>query len=112
MSPCARRVVNEHGAGRPAAVRSLRLGASREPQRRLSAPVSRSPTRGGPMKHDPRPHEAPTEELASADEGQMRYEPGGSVRAALANAMVRMKKQYYGRGPTAAKAWILDDYVF
>jgi uncharacterized protein YbcI len=23
-----------------------------------------------------------------------------------------MKKQYYGRGPTAAKAWILDDYVF
>ena len=23
-----------------------------------------------------------------------------------------MKKQLYGRGPTAAKAWILDDYVF
>jgi len=39
-------------------------------------------------------------------------EAGGSVRAALANAMVAMKKQYYGRGPTAAKAWILDDYVF
>src|SRR5947209_12705166 len=38
--------------------------------------------------------------------------PGGSVRAALANAMVGLKKQYYGRGPTAAKAWILDDYVF
>jgi uncharacterized protein YbcI len=36
----------------------------------------------------------------------------GSLRAALANAMVAMKKQYYGRGPTAAKAWILDDYVF
>ena len=34
------------------------------------------------------------------------------MRAALANAMVGMKKQYYGRGPTAAKAWILDDYVF
>ena len=42
----------------------------------------------------------------------MPDEPGGSVRAALANAMVGMKKQYYGRGPTAAKAWILDDYVF
>ena len=26
--------------------------------------------------------------------------------------MVGMKKQFYGRGPTAAKAWILDDYVF
>ena len=37
--------------------------------------------------------------------------PGGSVRAGLANAMVGLKKQYYGRGPTAAKAWILDDYV-
>lgn len=42
----------------------------------------------------------------------MPYEPGGSVRTALANAMVGMKKQFYGRGPTAAKAWILDDYVF
>jgi uncharacterized protein YbcI len=36
----------------------------------------------------------------------------GTVRAELANAMVAMKKQFYGRGPEAAKAWILDDYVF
>src|SRR3954463_2310359 len=43
---------------------------------------------------------------------QTDREPGGSLRTALANAMVAMKKQYYGRGPTAAKAWILDDYVF
>jgi uncharacterized protein YbcI len=43
---------------------------------------------------------------------QASSEAGGSVRAALANAMVAMKKHYYGRGPTAAKAWILDDYVF
>jgi len=34
------------------------------------------------------------------------------MRAALANAMVGLKKQYYGKGPTGAKAWILDDYVF
>ena len=34
------------------------------------------------------------------------------MRAALANAMVALKKQYYGRGPTAAKAWLLDDYLF
>jgi uncharacterized protein YbcI len=39
-------------------------------------------------------------------------QPGGSLRAALANAMVGLMKQYYGRGPTAAKAWLLDDYVF
>lgn len=42
----------------------------------------------------------------------MPQEPGGSMRSALANAMVAMMKQFYGRGPTAAKAWILDDYVF
>jgi len=52
------------------------------------------------------------EELVSAAGGHMPHEPGGSVRAALANAMVGLKKQYYGRGPTAAKAWLLDDYVF
>jgi uncharacterized protein YbcI len=38
-------------------------------------------------------------------------EPYGSVRAQLANAMVGLKKEYYGRGPEAAKAWILDEYV-
>src|SRR3954466_10617050 len=52
------------------------------------------------------------ERLVHAGGGKMPDEPGGSVRAALASAMVGMKKQYYGRGPTAAKAWILDDYVF
>ena len=35
-----------------------------------------------------------------------------SMTAELASAMVGMKKKYYGRGPTGAKAWILDDYVF
>jgi uncharacterized protein YbcI len=35
----------------------------------------------------------------------------GSLRAQLANAMVGMKKKYYGRGPVSAKAWILDNYV-
>ena len=54
----------------------------------------------------------PAERLVRAGGGEMPDEPGGSVRAALANAMVGMKKQYYGRGPVAAKAWVLDDYVF
>ena len=39
-------------------------------------------------------------------------EPGGSVRTALANAMVATMKEHYGKGPTGAKALILDDYVF
>jgi uncharacterized protein YbcI len=58
------------------------------------------------------PPENPARDLIRAAGGRMHDEPGGSVRAALANAMVGMKKQYYGRGPTAAKAWLLDDYVF
>jgi uncharacterized protein YbcI len=51
------------------------------------------------------------DELVHRAGGRMPNEAGGSVRTALANAMVGMKKQFYGRGPTAAKAWLLDDYV-
>ena len=36
----------------------------------------------------------------------------GSLRAAIANAMVGLKKQYYGRGPEGAKAFVEDDYIF
>jgi uncharacterized protein YbcI len=36
----------------------------------------------------------------------------GSLRAQIANAMVAVKKEFYGRGPDAAKAWMLDDYIF
>src|SRR5215213_10250108 len=53
----------------------------------------------------------PAARLVREAGGTMPDEPGGSVRAAVANAMVGMKKQFYGRGPEAAKAWILDDYV-
>jgi uncharacterized protein YbcI len=52
------------------------------------------------------------EKLLQAAGGPPSVEAAGSLRTALANAMVGLKKQYYGKGPTAAKAWILDDYVF
>lgn len=39
-------------------------------------------------------------------------DPQGSVRASISNAMVALKKQYYGRGPERAKTYINDDYVF
>jgi uncharacterized protein YbcI len=39
-------------------------------------------------------------------------EQEGSVRTALANAMVALMKRYYGKGPEGAKAWLLDDYAF
>jgi uncharacterized protein YbcI len=63
------------------------------------------------IEYQPESAELPARELVEAAGGQMPAE-GGSVRTALANAMVGMKKKFYGRGPTAAKAWILDDYVF
>jgi uncharacterized protein YbcI len=64
------------------------------------------------MRSDSPEADSAAEELVRAAEGRLPDEPGGSVRTALANAMVGLKKQYYGKGPTAAKAWILDDYVF
>lgn len=53
-----------------------------------------------------------TEELVHAGGTRESSEPAGSVRAAVANAIVGLFKNHYGRGPTAAKAWLLDDYVF
>src|SRR4051794_7458409 len=58
------------------------------------------------------PREA-AQDLVSAGEGQAVIAEGlGAMRADLARAMVGLKKEYYGRGPTAAKAWVLDNYVF
>ena len=48
------------------------------------------------------------QDLIAAAGGQ----PPGSLRAALANAMVGIKKRYYGRGPEGAKAYVEDDYIF
>lgn len=36
----------------------------------------------------------------------------GELRARVANAMVTLQKEHFGRGPEAAKAWLMDDYVF
>jgi uncharacterized protein YbcI len=35
-----------------------------------------------------------------------------SLRLELANSIMSIMKQFYGKGPTGAKAWVLDDYVF
>jgi uncharacterized protein YbcI len=52
--------------------------------------------------------QGPADELLKA----APHPEAGSLRAQLANAMVGMKKKFYGRGPESAKAWILDNYVF
>src|SRR3954452_16516850 len=64
------------------------------------------------MTHQHQHDSSAAEDLVRAADAPLPDEPGGSVRTALANAMVGPKKQYYGKGPTGAKAWILDDYVF
>ena len=39
-------------------------------------------------------------------------EAGSTMRAEISNAMVGLKKGFYGRGPTKAKTFINDNYVF
>src|SRR5215211_2265229 len=55
---------------------------------------------------------SPAADLVHAGGGELPADNNGSLRSALADAMVGLKKKYYGRGPEAAKAWILDDYIF
>jgi uncharacterized protein YbcI len=38
-------------------------------------------------------------------------DPGGQ-RAAISNAIVALFKEFYGKGPTAAKTYFNDDWVF
>jgi uncharacterized protein YbcI len=37
---------------------------------------------------------------------------GHSIRAEISNAMVGLKKEFYGKGPTKAKTFLNDNYVF
>jgi len=53
-----------------------------------------------------------------ADAAELRHGAGddardeGSRRAAISNMMVGLKKEFYGKGPTAAKTYFNDDWVF
>jgi uncharacterized protein YbcI len=48
--------------------------------------------------------------LKDVDSDQRDRPP--SVRAEVSNAMVGLKKDFYGKGPTKAKAFFNDNYVF
>jgi uncharacterized protein YbcI len=39
-------------------------------------------------------------------------ERGRTINAEISNAMVGLKKEFYGRGPTKAKTYVNDNYVF
>ena len=59
------------------------------------------------------PTQAASEELTEPDwTSGVDTESGSSITAEVSNAMVGLKKRFYGRGPTAAKSFINDNYVF
>jgi uncharacterized protein YbcI len=39
-------------------------------------------------------------------------ESGLSISAEISNAMVGLKKEFYGRGPTKAKTFVNDNFIF
>ncbi len=59
------------------------------------------------------PTQASSRELTEPDwlDG-VEAESGSSMTAQLSNAMVGLKKHFYGRGPDKAKTYINDNYVF
>ena len=55
----------------------------------------------------------PGERLTEKDwTSDVEIESGGSMRMAISNAVVGLKKRYYGKGPTRAQTYINDNYVF
>ncbi len=44
--------------------------------------------------------------------GQSAEHGLGPMRAAISTQLVALKKEFYGKGPTGAKAYIQDEYVF
>jgi uncharacterized protein YbcI len=56
------------------------------------------------------PPQASASGLASAAGTEAR--DTGGTRAAVSNALVGLKKEFYGKGPTAAKTYFNDDWVF
>lgn len=57
--------------------------------------------------------EASSEELTEPDwTADVEAEQGSSMTAQVSNAMVGLKKKFYGRGPDKAKAFINDNFVF
>jgi uncharacterized protein YbcI len=43
--------------------------------------------------------------------GERDRSPLGAVRATISNEIVSLQAEYYGKGPTRAKTYILDDLV-
>src|SRR4051794_40293928 len=67
------------------------------------------------MTDDPtEPHVAPEARFDPdvVREADRTAEGGGDMRLAISNALVRVKKELYGKGPVKAKTYLNDNYVF
>ena len=49
--------------------------------------------------------------MTEADESQGRTDDGGGLLARISNEMVRAQKEFFGKGPTKAKSYMLDDML-
>lgn len=48
--------------------------------------------------------------MASAQTA-VEYGPGGSLLSAICSEVVRMQKEFFGKGPVEAKSYMLDDFL-
>ena len=57
--------------------------------------------------------EQPPEALTAVDmSSEADIERRGDQRAKISNAMVALKKRFYGKGPERARSYLVDEYVF
>ena len=49
--------------------------------------------------------------MAEHDPPQQEEEDGGALLALISNEMVRAQKEFFGKGPTKAKSYMLDDML-
>jgi uncharacterized protein YbcI len=64
----------------------------------------------GEKRHDDAERLTQPDWLKDVDSDQSDHPHG--VRAEVSNAMVGLKKNFYGKGPTKAKTFLNDNYVF
>jgi uncharacterized protein YbcI len=64
-----------------------------------------------PLSDAQLPRQATAAELIAVADDEVADERSGSLRMALSNAMVGLKKQYYGKGPSRARSYLMDEYV-
>jgi uncharacterized protein YbcI len=55
----------------------------------------------------------PGDALTAVDmRGEAEFERRGDTRARISNAMVALKKRFYGKGPERARSYMMDEYIF